>query len=80
MLQVHFMISHADCKASVVQRLQLSDRMPIISTPSAAKAIEQLGFNPSVLQPGELLGKVGTVFQFQSPARSVRIKEVMDIV
>jgi hypothetical protein len=39
--------------------------MPIISNPSAAKAIEQLGFSPSVLQPGELLGKVGTVFQLR---------------
>eukprot|EP00438_Fugacium_kawagutii_P030358 Skav223241 [mRNA] locus=scaffold2231:417828:420287:+ [translate_table: standard] len=35
-------------------------RMPIIATPSAAKAIQQLGFQASVLQPGEslMLGKL----------------------
>ncbi|CAL1161779.1 unnamed protein product [Cladocopium goreaui] len=49
------------------QRLsKMAEMMPIISNPSAAKAIEQLGFSPSVLQPGELLGKVGTVFQLRS--------------
>ena len=40
-------------------------RMPIIANPSAAEATKQLGFQPSVLQPGELLGKKIGSFHMQ---------------
>lgn len=48
--------------------------MPIIANPSAAEATKQLGFQPSVLQPGELLGKKIREFSHAKATRKESIE------